>query len=67
MSSSLPDAATRLKLENFRARVIDAADLEKRDGKGRTALFRASRSGLGEYMALLIEHGADVNARGTTT
>ncbi|MEP4076985.1 hypothetical protein [Haloferula sp.] len=64
MSSTLPDAATRLKLENFRARVIDAADLEERDGKRRTALLRVARTGREEHVRLLLESGADVTLIG---
>ena len=62
MSASLPDAVSRMKIERFRELLQPNTDLEQRDEKGRTALFRASRLGKSDLVRLLLDRRADPNA-----
>jgi len=62
MSTSLPDAVSRMKIEGFRELLQPNTDLEQRDEKGRTALFRASRLGKSDLVRLLLDRRADPNA-----
>lgn len=50
-----------MKLEKFQEKLSSASDIEERDPKGRTALFRAARLGRSEHVKLLLQHGADPN------
>lgn len=47
----------------LRAVIDGGADLEARDGQGRTALLLATRASAVDLAGLLIEAGADVNAK----
>lgn len=58
----LLDAVLAGKLTDVRS-MLGQADLEARDGQGRTALLLATRAGAVEIARALIEAGADVNAK----
>lgn len=62
MNCLLPEAVSRLSLERFREVLRSAEDVEARDAKGRTALFRAARIGRVAHAGLLLRRGADPNA-----
>jgi len=49
-------------LELAREKISEGADVNNRDGDGRTALHYAARIGAVDIVDLLMEHGADVNA-----
>ncbi len=51
-----------MKLERFSELLRKTDNIEQRDQKGRTALFRAARIGKAEIVRLLLDHGADPNA-----
>jgi ankyrin repeat protein len=59
----LLDAVRAGDVESVRSRLADGADLEIRDGEGRTPLLLATRQDAVEIARLLIEAGADVNAK----
>lgn len=59
---NLPDSSTRLGLNKFKSILSSCSDLEQKDRKGRTALFRVARIGRDEHLAQLIEAGANVNS-----
>ncbi len=59
----LRDAATRGDAEAVRGALEDGADLEARDGQGRTALLLATHGNNVDAARELIEAGADVNAK----
>jgi ankyrin repeat protein len=55
-----------MKLEKFKDLLRQSDDIEQRDQKGRTALFRAARIGKADIVRLLLDHGADPNAEDST-
>ena len=55
-----------MKLEKFTELLRRSHDVEQRDQKGRTALFRAARIGKSDIVRLLLDHGADSNAEDKT-
>ncbi|MDI9273485.1 ankyrin repeat domain-containing protein [Stenotrophomonas sp. PFBMAA-4] len=59
----LRDAATRGDADAVRVALEDGADLESRDGQGRTALLLATHGNNLDAARELIEAGADVNAK----
>ncbi|HIE5095638.1 ankyrin repeat domain-containing protein [Stenotrophomonas maltophilia] len=59
----LRDAAGRGDADAVRAALDDGADLEARDGEGRTALLLATHGNNVDAARELIEAGADVNAK----
>ena len=59
----LRDAATRGDAKAVRGALEDGADLEARDGQGRTALLLATHGNNVDAARELIEAGADVNAK----
>lgn len=59
----LLDAIRADDLDRIRAAIQSNADLETRDGQGRTALLLATRADAVETAKLLIAAGADVNAK----
>ncbi|MBX7244066.1 MAG: ankyrin repeat domain-containing protein [Candidatus Sumerlaeaceae bacterium] len=59
---SFPDSAVLVGAATLRGLLAAGADLQERDKKGRTALFRVARVGQVEKLRLLIEAGSDVNA-----
>ncbi|WP_345777912.1 ankyrin repeat domain-containing protein [Stenotrophomonas maltophilia] len=59
----LRDAASRGDAEAVREAIAQGADLEARDGKGRTALLLATHANNVDAARELIEAGADVNAK----
>jgi ankyrin repeat protein len=61
-SSSLPDSASRLGVTGLALVLESRPDLEQRDTKGRTALFRTARLGKAQHLKLLLAHGADPNS-----
>lgn len=60
---SLQSAAAQGDTAELRQLLANGADLEARDGQGRTALMRATRANHVQAATLLIEAGADVNAK----
>lgn len=59
----LLDAIRADDVDRIRAAIQSNADLETRDGQGRTALLLATRADAVETAKLLIAAGADVNAK----
>jgi ankyrin repeat protein len=55
-----------MKLEKFTELLRQRDDIEQRDQKGRTALFRAARIGKSDIVRLLLDHGANSNAEDKT-
>ena len=51
-------------LEEIKELLKKGADLEAKDGDGRTALMMAANWGELDVVKFLVEHGADVNAKG---
>jgi len=62
MSKSLTEAASRMSHVNFLTLLKSTEDIEQKDKKGRTALFRAARLGRIEHVKSLLEAGADANS-----
>jgi putative DNA methylase len=63
---SLPNAAATCRASALRGKLDAGAQIEERDAKGRTALFRAARVGRLENILLLLERGAAPNAKDDT-
>ncbi|WP_152979879.1 ankyrin repeat domain-containing protein [Mesorhizobium sp. 1M-11] len=61
--SMLIEAITSGDISVLKAAIAADTDLEQRDGKGRTALLIAAHADNAEAAKLLIEAGADVNAK----
>ncbi|MGO4556773.1 ankyrin repeat domain-containing protein, partial [Stenotrophomonas sp. 2YAF22] len=61
--AQLRDAASRGDVEAVREALDAGADLEARDGQGRTALLLATHGNNVDAARELIEAGADVNAK----
>ncbi|MFE0014289.1 ankyrin repeat domain-containing protein [Mesorhizobium sp. NPDC059054] len=61
--SMLIEAITSGDISALKAAMTADTDLEQRDGKGRTALLIATHADNAEAAKLLIEAGADVNAK----
>lgn len=61
--SILIEAVTAGDISAVKNAIASGADLEQRDGKGRTALLIATHADNVEVARLLIETGADVNAK----
>ncbi|MHA6684147.1 ankyrin repeat domain-containing protein [Mesorhizobium sp. A556] len=59
----LLEAARTNDIAQLRAAIDGGADLEARDGQGRTALLLATHAGAVDLAGLLIKAGADVNAK----
>lgn len=59
----LLDAVRTNDIAQLRAAIDDGADLEARDGQGRTVLLLATHAGAVDLAGLLIDAGADVNAK----
>lgn len=59
----LVDAVHSGRLAELKSAIAAGADLEERDGQGRTALLMATMKGQADMAAALIEVGADVNAK----
>jgi hypothetical protein len=66
MNDILPNAVTRLSIEKFSELLSATQEIEARDAKGRTALFRAARVGRLNHVQLLLSKGADPNAIDST-
>jgi len=64
--SILIEAVAAGDISAVRTVVASGTDLEQRDGKGRTALLIAAHADNVEIAKLLIEAGADVNAKTTS-
>ncbi|MFC0673872.1 ankyrin repeat domain-containing protein [Brachybacterium hainanense] len=62
-TTALLDAARTGETEAARAALADGADLDGRDGDGRTALLLATRADHVELALLLLEDGADPDAK----
>ncbi|PLP60981.1 hypothetical protein CYK37_01400 [Mesorhizobium loti] len=61
--SMLIEAVITGDIPAIKAAIVSGADLEQRDSKGRTALLIATHADNVEAARLLIEAGADVNAK----
>ena len=60
--STFPDTAVRVGIVKLRCLLESGADVRETDSKGRTALFRTSRSGDAEKVSTLLTAGSDPNA-----
>lgn len=60
---NLPDAAAKCHARSLLTAILAAASIEEVDPKGRTALFRAARVGRLENVCLLLQHGANPDAK----
>jgi len=60
-TKSLHQAAADGDLEQVKLHILNSADVNAKDQRGRAALHRAANAGHIEVVRLLIEHGADVN------
>jgi ankyrin repeat protein len=63
---TFPDIAMSVGARKLSDLISMGADLEQKDAKGRTALFRVSRVGNLEKVNALINAGADQNVSDTT-